>query len=141
VNQPDLKTEIAFTELCDEAQIVYSGSTAVFVGLSRAGRLHASTLSGHHLLSTNVTSFTCASGFIIYTTTTHEAFFAPLITVAAGWESTAPTWETRRIERGARIVCAVPSTTALVLQMPRGNLETIAPRPIVMAVIQRDIDA
>jgi len=30
---------------------------------------------------------------------------------------------------------------SLVLQMPRGNLETINPRPLVMEVVKQDLDA
>lgn len=48
-------------------------------------------------------------------------------------------WETRRIERGALVVVACPSSMSLVLQMPRGNLETIYPRPLVLAVVRRDV--
>ena len=33
----------------------------------------------------------------------------------------------------------VPSATALVLQMPRGNLETVHPRPMVGAVVKADV--
>ena len=48
-------------------------------------------------------------------------------------------WETRRIERGALAVVACPSSMSLVLQMPRGNLEAIYPRPLVLAVVRRDV--
>jgi elongator complex protein 1 len=143
----------SFTEFCAETHIVRGSSSPIFVGLSSTGRLHiCSTSGGHHVLGTNVTSFTCASDFIIYTTFAHEAHFASVSDVVtllssgdvakvAGSQSQMPEWEKRRIERGARIVCAVPSALALVLQMPRGNLETIAPRPMVMAVVKRDIAA
>lgn len=47
--------------------------------------------------------------------------------------------EKRRIERGARIVTVVPSTMSLVLQMPRGNLETVMPRPLVMERVRADV--
>lgn len=50
-------------------------------------------------------------------------------------------WSSRKVERGSRIVTAVPSTMSLVLQMPRGNLETINPRPLVMEVVKQDLDA
>ena len=49
--------------------------------------------------------------------------------------------EKRRVERGSRIVTVVPSTMSLVLQMPRGNLETINPRPLVLEVVKSDLDA
>ena len=48
-------------------------------------------------------------------------------------------WESRRIERGALCVVACPSAMSLVLQMPRGNLETIYPRPLVLSVVKRDV--
>lgn len=49
-------------------------------------------------------------------------------------------WEKRRVERGSRIVTVVPSAMSLVLQMPRGNLETVNPRPLVMEVVKKDLD-
>lgn len=54
-------------------------------------------------------------------------------------DSAEQVWETRRVERGALAVVACPSSMSLVLQMPRGNLETIYPRPLVLAVIRRDV--
>lgn len=45
----------------------------------------------------------------------------------------------RSIERGARLVTVMPSIFALVLQMPRGNLETIYPRALVLAGIRDSI--
>ena len=47
----------------------------------------------------------------------------------------------RAIERGARIVIVIPSKSALILQMPRGNLETIFPRALVLAGIRCNIEA
>jgi elongator complex protein 1 len=46
----------------------------------------------------------------------------------------------RSIERGAKLVTVIPSTYSLVLQMPRGNLETIYPRALVLAGIRRTIE-
>jgi elongator complex protein 1 len=47
----------------------------------------------------------------------------------------------RSIERGARIVTTMPTTYSVVLQMPRGNLETVYPRALVLAAIRRSIEA
>lgn len=47
----------------------------------------------------------------------------------------------RSIERGARLITAMPTTYSVVLQMPRGNLETIYPRALVLAAIRRSIEA
>ena len=46
----------------------------------------------------------------------------------------------RRLERGAKLVTAVHSDTACILQMPRGNLETIHPRTLLIAKLKRSID-
>ncbi len=46
----------------------------------------------------------------------------------------------RSIERGGRLVTAVPTKMSLVLQMPRGNLETIYPRALVLAGVRQLID-
>jgi len=50
-------------------------------------------------------------------------------------------YEPRLVERGARLVSIFPSRPSLVLQMPRGNLEGISPRglvlPYVMSKIQK----
>lgn len=47
----------------------------------------------------------------------------------------------RNVERGSRLVTAMPTTMGIVLQMPRGNLETIFPRAMVLAGIRNLIDA
>lgn len=46
----------------------------------------------------------------------------------------------RSIERGARLVTAIPTNLSLVLQMPRGNLETIYPRAMVVAGVRQLIE-
>ncbi|KAJ3324706.1 hypothetical protein HDU93_002722, partial [Gonapodya sp. JEL0774] len=46
----------------------------------------------------------------------------------------------RRIERGATIVTAVQGGLAVILQMPRGNLETIYPRALAIAAVQKLLD-
>jgi len=44
------------------------------------------------------------------------------------------------MERGARLVTAMPTSLNLVMQMPRGNLETIFPRAMVVAGIRKLIE-
>lgn len=46
----------------------------------------------------------------------------------------------RSVERGSRLVTAIPTNVSVVLQMPRGNLETIFPRAMVVAGIRSLID-
>lgn len=164
--QPIPAVITSFPEFCVfslRATIPPERGTAIkhFVGLSDSGKLHASRSQGHtRVLATNTTSFVIGSGFVVFTTTGHEAHFASLAVltstlkelVEGGGEEGAEDkdnsrvlldfdWEKRRVERGSRIVTIVPSTMSLVLQMPRGNLETINPRPLVMAVVKKDLDA
>lgn len=116
---------------------------SLYIGLSRGGKLHVASGDASRTLATNANSFTVTPGFLIFTTTAHVAQFAPLKTLGAllaSPETPLPEFESRRVERGSRIVTAVPSTMSLVLQMPRGNLETINPRPLVMEIVRQDID-
>ena len=46
----------------------------------------------------------------------------------------------RSIERGGRLVTVMPTIFAVTLQMPRGNLETVYPRALVLAGIRSFID-
>lgn len=47
----------------------------------------------------------------------------------------------RAVERGSKIVTVVPGSTSLVLQMPRGNLETVFPRPLVLKIVRQDLSS
>ncbi|KAJ6593195.1 Elongator complex protein 1 [Mycena capillaripes] len=148
-------TEIAtFPEFCLLAQGVEIPNDAepsfLYLGLGASGKLFVTARSTPaRLVASNATSFTVASGFLIFTTSAHEAIFVPLTSLPPlllpnddGDFKDIPTiWEKRRVERGSRIVVAVPSAMSLVLQMPRGNLETINPRPLVMEVVRQDLDA
>lgn len=146
-----------FTEFCLQSQNISfppvgeaSDSIslpAIYVGLGSSGKLHLASDDSTHVLAANVTSFAVASGFVIFTTTAHQANFVPLAGLGAllddneGSRQPGQTsWETRRVERGSRIVVAIPSAMSLVLQMPRGNLETINPRPLVLEIVKQDID-
>lgn len=48
-------------------------------------------------------------------------------------------YEPRLVERGARLVSIFPSRPSLVLQMPRGNLEGISPRGLVLPYVMTKI--
>lgn len=115
--------------------------------LSPSGKLITSTLSSPsstHTLSTGVTSFVLSPDFLIYTTSSQYSHYAPLPVVFAtldGQDVPAyqTEWETRRVERGALLVAASASEMSLVMQMPRGNLETVYPRPLVLAEVRREV--
>ncbi|KAF8753913.1 hypothetical protein RHS01_06782 [Rhizoctonia solani] len=80
-------------------------------------------------------------GFLMFTTTAHEIKFVPTDSLFSGLgEPERSLWEVRRVERGSRIVVPVPPTASVVLQLPRGNLETINPRPLVLASVRADVE-
>ncbi|KAI0828044.1 IkappaB kinase complex IKAP component [Trametes gibbosa] len=118
--------------------------TPLYIGLSHANKLYIASSNFARTLATNATSFTVTPSFLVFTTTAHMAQFAPwkaLLEFLTSPERAPPEFETRRVERGSRIVTAVPSSMSLVLQMPRGNLETINPRPLVMEIVRQDISS
>ncbi|KAF8554834.1 pol II transcription elongation factor [Imleria badia] len=150
----------AFPEQCFWATCTVLDNTRLFVGLAYSGKLYCVTPGSQPvLLANNANSFAIASGFVIFTTAAHDAQFVPVkmlvqhaqnknneeeeLSLANGNSTTqlSDTWEKRRVERGSRIVTVVPSTMSMVLQMPRGNLETINPRPLVMEVVKADLDS
>ncbi|GAA5885604.1 hypothetical protein JCM16303_001478 [Sporobolomyces ruberrimus] len=130
----------------------------IVLGLASSGRLYASS----KLVASDATSFVTTPDFLIYTTFSHEAKFVSLVTLSpfytghttlehsesfarrapgggAGGENEMPSIK-RAVERGSRIVTVAPSSTSLVLQMPRGNLEIICPRPLVLRVVRDFLD-
>jgi elongator complex protein 1 len=137
-------------QLCPNAQSVsISQRSELIFALSSNGKLLFAPLSLPDLidatpLASAVTSFTLTPEFLIYTTTAQNSHYAPMsvlrrLALGEDVSSAEQEWETRRIERGALAVAACPSSMSLVLQMPRGNLETVYPRPLVLAVIRSDV--
>ncbi|CAG8976503.1 hypothetical protein HYALB_00006000 [Hymenoscyphus albidus] len=108
-------------------------------GMSSNGHLYAN----NRLLVKNCTSFLVTPAHLIFTTTTHLIKFVHITSVAdleIPPDDPEIDERCRSIERGARLVTAMPSALSLVLQMPRGNLETIFPRAMVLAGIRKLID-
>ncbi|KAK2749590.1 hypothetical protein FQN57_005812 [Myotisia sp. PD_48] len=118
---------------------LHTGAHILF-SLSRSGSLYAN----RRFLAKNVTSFLLTPAHIIYTTSLHLLKFVHLTDNVEGLEIPGDTPEEdercRSIERGAKLVTAMPSKFALTLQMPRGNIETIYPRAFVLAGIRQYIE-
>ncbi|KAI9005064.1 IKI3 family-domain-containing protein [Hyaloraphidium curvatum] len=113
------------------------------VALDSRGRLSLNEMT----IAADATSFFCHSNFLIFTTISNRVDFVPLMAPgnvhrdAEATESKSPLEHvSRRIERGAFIVTALHGAQSLVLQMPRGNLETIAPRPLVLTTVKAHLD-
>lgn len=125
---------------CVAVEIWQSEDYNILFGLTAGGILHVQTPT-QTLKISSCTSFLVSSTHLIYTTSSHLLKF---IHLHAGREDLSiPPDEPetdercRTVERGAKLVTVMPSAYSLVLQMPRGNLETIYPRALVLAGIRK----
>src|ERR1700722_2815198 len=117
-----------FPEFCSQSERIDTNhedgsSSTVLVGPTTSGKLYSAHPGSDAptTLSSNATSFIIAADFVIFTTTAHEAVFVPIPSLTGPNGEIDTSTEKRRVERGSRIVTAVPSAMSLVLQMPRGN--------------------
>uniref|UniRef100_A0A8C3XV19 Elongator complex protein 1 n=1 Tax=Chelydra serpentina TaxID=8475 RepID=A0A8C3XV19_CHESE len=97
-------------------------------------------------VASNVTSFARYDEFLLVTTHSHTCQCVSLrdtslkVLQADFSSSSTPNETLRKVERGSRIVTVVPQDTKLILQMPRGNLETVHHRALVLAQIRKWLD-
>nr|XP_036585890.1 Elongator complex protein 1 [Colletotrichum truncatum]KAF6796081.1 Elongator complex protein 1 [Colletotrichum truncatum] len=128
-----LSTQLPWCEVRD-----INGRT-VALGMTRNGHLYANSRQ----LAKNCTSFVVTPAHIIFTTNNHFLKFVHLVDpeeMEVPGDDPEIDERCRSIERGARLVTATPTNMNLVLQMPRGNLETIYPRAMVVAGIRQLVD-
>lgn len=113
---------------CERHEVVTrSGATQVY-SLNPSEMLYR---DGDQYLS-DITSM-CRIGHYLAVTTVDELKFLNLR------ENTQPFSE-RKIERGGLLVTIVANDSRTVLQMPRGNLETIRPRSLSVAIVGKLLD-
>ncbi|KAJ8100380.1 IKI3 family-domain-containing protein [Lipomyces tetrasporus] len=122
------------------AEAIVKDRVIVF-GLASNGRLYAN----QQRLSVSCTSFIVTENHLAFTTAQSLLKFVHLTDNEFEFEVPADSAVSvdercRSIERGARIVAIIPSKVSMVLQMPRGNLETIFPRLLVLEGVRRSID-
>ncbi|EWC45733.1 hypothetical protein DRE_05070 [Drechslerella stenobrocha 248] len=131
----------SFPQPCRISEIYnVANDKRMVVGLAESGRLFADG----KLLTNGCTSFVLTESHIIITTTQNLLKFISLVANAEDLQipsdDAANDERCRSVERGSKLVTAIPSTFAVILQMPRGNLETIYPRALVLAGIRKSID-
>ncbi|KAJ8304476.1 hypothetical protein KUTeg_018059 [Tegillarca granosa] len=127
---------------CTQMSVCNIGGEEVVIGLTERYRFYVNDIE----VASNCTSFAVHDEFLLLTTLTHtcrcicrKTKVNVLPTLSDG--KAHPFDESiRRVERGSRIVCVVPDDTKLVLQMPRGNLETIHPRALVLSAVRKRLD-
>ncbi|MED6250191.1 putative elongator complex protein 1, partial [Ataeniobius toweri] len=113
-------------------------------GLTDRSHLYA----GDTELAPNVSSFAVCDDFLLITTHSHTCRCLQLSTLTLKGLQLALSSDggqndetLRRVERGSRIVTVVPQDTRVILQMPRGNLETIHHRALVLAQLRKWLDS
>lgn len=116
--------------LCDRIDCVAVNDTVKVIALKNQQNLY---IDGEKVAS-DVTSFLCTEQFILFTTLDQLKF------IRLSAESPTVINE-RRIERGGQLVTTVPHDSRVVMQLPRGNLETIQPRVLSLVIIGELLDA
>ncbi|KAG7163721.1 putative elongator complex protein 1 [Homarus americanus] len=132
--------DIRFPSVCEQVSLcpVKDGSQFMPLGLTCRNRLYW----GYNQLLANCTSYHIHTDHLLVTTTNHILEVMPLMEsymskrVAGGAEDCGVAGS-RKVERGSRIVTAVPQDTRVVLQMPRGNLEVVNPRPLAIHTLKQ----
>ncbi|CAJ2511583.1 Uu.00g072080.m01.CDS01 [Anthostomella pinea] len=140
VDQQDEMYSVRLTSQLPWSEVIDLAGSVIVIGLSRNGHLYANP----RLLLKNCTSFLVTPAHLVITTTNHLVKFIHLTEVdelEVPPDDPEKDERCRSIERGARLVTAMPTNMSLVLQMPRGNLETIFPRAMVVAGIRQLIEA
>ncbi|NXG25553.1 ELP1 protein, partial [Grallaria varia] len=134
---------VRFPYPCVQTSITRISGEEMILGLTDRYRFFVNDVE----VASNITSFATYYEFLLVTTNSHtcQCFCLKSISVKAlqaGLSSAAaPNSETlRKVERGSRIVTVVPQDTKVVLQMPRGNLETVHHRALVLAQIRKWLD-
>uniref|UniRef100_A0AAY4D1C0 Elongator complex protein 1 n=1 Tax=Denticeps clupeoides TaxID=299321 RepID=A0AAY4D1C0_9TELE len=136
-------SSVNFPQPCVHTALCSISGEEHLLGLTKRSRLYL----GDTELASNVSSFVVYDDFLLLTTHSHTCRCLRLSTlsikglVAALSSDGGQNDETvRRVERGSRIVTVVPHDTRLILQMPRGNLETISHRALVLAQLRKWLD-
>ena len=125
------------------------GDRRVIVGMSRRSRLYF----GERILSDACSSFVLSPThqFLSYATlgSRSQLRFIPLSVLAEydplmGSEDNVLAlgdgYEPRYVERGSHVIAILPDAPTTVLQLPRGNLESIYPRALVLPFAMHLVD-
>ncbi|PVU97076.1 hypothetical protein BB561_000781 [Smittium simulii] len=121
-----------------DSDFIDNSQNLVIVSLSAKNILRINNT----LITPSCTSFYLRKDFLILTTTLNNLYFIPISTKLLNeplLEFNTNEKFKRRIERGSVIACVHPVLDSVILQMPRGNLETIKPRPLVLSNVVKSI--
>lgn len=125
---------------CDAVEVYFpEHAQPIVFGLHSTGRIYAN----EHQIASSGTSLCMTDKYIIFTTAQHYLKFCHLhsdpLKIQVPADNSVDDERCRAIERGSLIITAMPSRTAFTLQAPRGNLETIYPRVMVLTGVRKNI--
>ncbi|RWS03471.1 elongator complex protein 1-like protein, partial [Dinothrombium tinctorium] len=132
---------VVFPENCPTMKITSIGEKIKIFALSERFSLYCSNTK---LLTNSCISFAFyKEKFILLTTSDHFLRCWPLdsdLEQKMKQKIQPENEEHRRIERGAKIITCVSNEAKVILQMPRGNLETVFPRVLLLDEIKQLLD-
>uniref|UniRef100_A0A8D0GXX1 Uncharacterized protein n=1 Tax=Sphenodon punctatus TaxID=8508 RepID=A0A8D0GXX1_SPHPU len=131
---------VRFPSPCVQTALAMVGGEETVFGLTDRCRFFINDVEA----ASNITSFAIYDEFLLVTTHSHVCQCLSLQDVSLKVLQTSlasasvPNSETlRKVERGSRIVTVLPQDTKIILQVPRGNLETIHHRALVLVQIRK----
>lgn len=134
-----------FPVLCQDLEVATLGGEfpkQIAFGVSSSGKMYC----GESQLASGVTSIKATQDHLVFTTAQSRVCFVHLSQAqdpaSFGFLQTSEISadeRLRQIERGSILVSCMPSRYAVVLQAPRGNLETICPRIMVLNGVRQFI--
>lgn len=128
---------------CHNIGIVNFSNTPHIIGVTNNGRLFIDTFE----LCSNTTSYFIQSHFLLITTSNHLLYCVRLqrnlseVKQLLPLQKVSNNEEVRQLERGAVLITSISYDSKVILQMPRGNLETIHPRPLILSIVTAHIDS
>ncbi|GFT28989.1 elongator complex protein 1 [Nephila pilipes] len=132
--------DLILSQSCPNMSIVSVSGKEYFLGLSEKYNLFCND----SIILSSCTSYYIQEEFLLATTVDHVLKCFPKksdLQDAIMKNNPLPSdVQSQRIEKGARIIIAPYNRTFVILQMPRGNLETIHPRALVLSTICKYLD-
>lgn len=131
----ELQTVNKFPQLCRDFELITHNDVTSAFGISANGKLFANDIQ----ICTGVTSLKLTESHLLFTTVRNHLCFVHLDSEYNEFDEVAKTGSDeriRQIEQGSVLVTAIPSKYSVVLQAPRGNLETICPRIMVLTAVR-----
>lgn len=151
----EIKQVTKFPQLCRDFELAFTSTNGAVedeeeilmtaFGISPNGKLFANEKQ----VASAVTSLKVTESHLLFTTAQSQLCFIHLRSATGNFEydifrnngndQVSIDERVRQIERGSILVTAMPSKYSVVLEAPRGNLETICPRIMVLSGVRKYI--